>query len=96
MELDFPSDLLYENFIEKLKESKIDIIESDETSRTIFARTTNDGVFPRSNIYIEITEKGEMATIEFCSARFDTWHSLGKNEENWENLLNQFEESLII
>jgi hypothetical protein len=96
-EFDFSKEILFEKFIEALHNAGFKIIMSNKNSGDIFAITKISWRSYGENIYITLKENSGNTTVDFCSACFFQVYSWGnKNEINYEKLIKEFENSLII
>ena len=93
---DIPIDLMFEKIIEVINHSKFRLIEADNESFEIMANTTMTFRSWGENIYINFEETEGNTKMKFCSATLFQIHSWGKNEENYHELLNRIENSLIV
>jgi hypothetical protein len=95
-EFDFSKDILFEKLIEVLQLSGFKIVYKDMHKGEIFATSPISLSSWGENIYIDINETNNKCILNFCSVCFFQIYSWGKNERNYQNLIQEFEESLII
>lgn len=93
---DIPKELMFEKIIEVINHSKFRLIEADPESSEIMANTKMTLRSWGENIYIRFEETEGNTKMKFCSATLFQIHSWGKNEENYHELLNRIEDSLIV
>ena len=94
--VDIPRALMFDKIIELVDERKFKLVDSDRSTYELLIRTPFSIWSWGENIYIKLEEKGNKTMVEYCSSTFFGMYSWGKNEQNIEDLLEQFEESLII
>lgn len=91
---DLPLDLIHENLIEILQRHQFTIRHRD--SNHLFATT---GMSFRSwgeNIYCDIQTKGNQVEVQLTSVCLFQHISWGKNDQNVQQLISSFEESLTV
>jgi len=89
-------DLMFEKVIEVLKNSKFKVVDIDKVKFKILAVSSITFTSWGENLYINFESKGDVTIMNFCSTTLFGVYSWGKNEKNYENLLNEIENSLII
>jgi len=95
-EYDFGKGILFHKIIEVLRNSKYKVVKYDEEKALILATSRMSWMSWGENIYIKIDESGEKVIMNFCSTTLFGIYSWGRNEDNYYNLINSFDESLII
>jgi hypothetical protein len=95
-ELDFPKHLLFEKLIEIMPETGFKIRNINEDTGDIFATTPISWVSWGENIYIHLKETNGKTMVDFCSTCLFQLSSWGKNERNYDKLIEEFEKSLTI
>jgi len=95
-EYDIPKDLMFKKVIEVLDSSKFKIHWSDTDKFEIFAMSGPSFWSWGENIYIDFKEEDGKTLMNFCSVAVFQLYTWGKNEDNYEDLINNIEESLII
>jgi len=96
-EINISMDLMFDKLIEVMGESNLKIQHQNKSKKEIFATTSVSWKSWGENIYIELIETNSDGTcISFISTTFFQSYSWGKNEQNFEKLLNSIEESLTI
>lgn len=93
---DIPIDLMFEKIIEVMNNSKFRLIRTDHKSFEIMANTKITFKSWGENIYINFEEMNGNTRMKFCSATLFQIYSWGKNEENYNKLLIEIENSLIV
>lgn len=93
---DLPKDVLFEKFIEVINNSKFKLKELDEAKYKILALSSVSFFSWGENLYINFDTKESLTIMNFCSTTFFQVFSLGKNEQNFEDLMAEFEKSLIV
>jgi hypothetical protein len=95
-EFDFSKDILIEKLTETLNEGGFKVIKTDKNSGDIFALARTSLWSWGENIYISMKEHNGKTIVNFFSACMFGAFSWGKNENNYEHFLEEFEKSLII
>ena len=95
-EFDLPKGILFDKIKEVLSEAGFKVRYADKTKGELFATSRMSIYSWGENIYIDLTEHGNVTKVDFCSACFFAVTSWGRNEKNYERLLDTFENSLII
>lgn len=93
---DIPKELMFEKIIEVLNGSKFKLIEADEHRFEILAITTISFKSWGENLYISFYTTGNETIMKFCSVTLFQIYSWGKNEKNYDDLLEQIESSLTV
>ena len=93
---DIPIDLMFEKIIEVINNSKLRLIRTDNNTFEIMANTKMTLRSWGENIYISFEEKNGNTKMKFCSAALFQFYAWGKNEENYDKLLSEIENSLIV
>jgi len=95
-EFDLPKDILFDKMAEVLTEAGFAVRHADKTSGNLFATAKTTIWSWGENIYVEIKEHNGLTKIDFCSVCFFGMISWGKNERNYERMMDTFENSLVI
>ena len=95
-EFDLPKDILFDKIIEVLTEAGFKMQHADKAAGTLFATTGVSFYSWGENIYLDLTEKNGFTKVDFCSSCFFAITSWGRNEKNYERMLDTFENSMII
>lgn len=93
---DIPKELMFEKIIEVLNGSKFKLIEADEHRFEILAITTISFKSWGENLYISFYTTGNETIMKFCSVTLFQIYDWGKNEKNYDDLLEQIESSLTV
>lgn len=93
---DIPKELMFEKIIEVIKNSHFNLVDTDRNKYEILAITTITFKSWGENLYISFENKGNETIMKFCSATLFQIYSWGKNQKNYEVLMNDIESSLII
>lgn len=95
-EFDFSKDILFEKLKDVMQVAGFKIIQTNENTGDIFATSPISWSSWGENIYITLKQRNDKTIVDFCSASFFQVYAWGKNKRNYENLLTEFEKSLII
>ena len=87
---------MFEKIIKVINHSDFELVESDENKFEILAISKITYKSWGENLYISYETKGSETIMKFCSSTLFQMYSWGKNEKNYEDLLNEIERSLII
>jgi len=93
---DIPKDLMFEKIIEVINSSDFKLVETNKEKLEILAISTITFKSWGENLYISFETNGNETIMKFCSATLFQIYSWGKNEKNYDNLLNDIENSLIV
>ncbi len=93
---DISIDLMFEKVIEVINNSNFKLVESSKSTYEILAITPISLKSWGENLYIDFNVKDEKTIIKFCSATLFQMYSWEKNKENYDELLNNIEKSLVI
>lgn len=93
---DIPIDLMYEKMIEVIDNSDFKLVETDREKLQILAISTFTLKSWGENLYIGFETRGNETIMKFCSATLFQMYSWGKNEKNYNDLLNDIESSLTV
>lgn len=93
---EIPKDLMYEKIIEVIDNSKFKLVDTDNSKFEILAISTITFKSWGENLYISFETNGNNTIMKFCSTTLFQIYSWGKNEKNYDDLLNMIENSLII
>ncbi len=96
MQFDLPKDILFEKMKEVLTEAGFKVRHADKAAGILFATSSISFCSWGENIYVDITENNGTSKVDFCSACFFGIVSWGRNEKNYERMMETFENSLII
>ena len=96
IEFDIPKELMFKKVIEVIENSKFKIQLVNEDKFEIFAISPVSFKSWGENIYIDFQEDDGKTVMNFCSATISQIYSWGKNEQNYDQLVQSIEESLII
>ncbi|AMC12182.1 hypothetical protein Lupro_03425 [Lutibacter profundi] len=93
---DIPKDLMFEKIIEVINSSNFKLVETNKEKLEILAISTITFKSWGENLYISFETNGNETIMKFCSTTLFQIYSWGKNEKNYDNLLNDIENSLIV
>lgn len=93
---DIPKDLMFEKIIEVINSSNLKLVETNKEKLEILAISTITFKSWGENLYISFETNGNETIIKFCSVTLFQIYSWGKNEKNYDNLLNDIKNSLIV
>lgn len=93
---DISKALMFEKIIEVINNSKFKLIEADKQKFEILAITTISFKSWGENLYIRFDTIGNETILKFCSVTLFQIFSWGKNEKNYDDLLNEIESSLTV
>ena len=93
---DIPKDLMFEKTIEVINDSNFKLAEINKEKLEIIAISSVTFKSWGENLYISFESDGNETIMKFCSATLFQMYSWGKNEKNYNNLLNDIESSLIV
>ncbi|MCP4551893.1 MAG: hypothetical protein GY834_07615 [Bacteroidetes bacterium] len=93
---DIPKDLMFEKTIEVINNSNFKLAETNKEKLEIIAISTVTFKSWGENLYISFESDGNETIMKFCSTTLFQMYSWGKNEKNYNNLLNDIESSLIV
>lgn len=93
---DIPKELMFEKIIEVLNGSKFKLIEADKHRFEILAITTISFKSWGENLYISFYTTENETIMKFCSVTLFQIYAWGKNEKNYDDLLEQIESSLTV
>ncbi len=93
---DIPKDLLFNKIIEVIKDLNFKLVKTDNDTYQILAISPLTFLSWGENIYFDFETNENETIMNFCSTTFFQVFDWGKNEKNYEDLLNQIEKSLII
>lgn len=93
---DIPKELMFKKIIEVINHSDFKLVETDEDKFEILAISTITFKSWGENLYINFETKGNETIMKFCSSTLFQIYSWGKNEKNYDDLLNEIESSLIV
>lgn len=96
MYFEISKELLFEKIIEVIDSSEFKISEINKEKFQLLAISKVTLKSWGENIYIHFETKGKKTIMHFCSVTLFQMHSWGKNEENYQNLLNEIENSFTI
>ncbi|WP_069675702.1 hypothetical protein [Formosa sp. Hel1_33_131] len=93
---DIPKELMFEKMIEVIDNSKFKLVDTDKNTFEILAISTITFKSWGENLYINFETIENQTILKFCSSTLFQLYSWGKNEENYNALLNEIESSLTI
>lgn len=93
---DIPKELMFEKIIEVINNSDFKLVEIDKDKFEILAISIITFKSWGENLYIGFQTKGNETIMKFCSSTLFQIYSWGKNEKNYDDLLNEIESSLIV
>lgn len=93
---DIPKELMFDKIIEVINNSNLQFVESNKETFEVLAISKMTIKSWGENLYISFDSKGNETIMMFCSTTLFQMYSWGKNEENYEYLSNEIENSLII
>lgn len=93
---DIPKDLMIDKIAEVIRDSKFKLVEVNTAESSVFAITKTTMKSWGENIYIDLKAAGDQTVLDFCSVTMFQVVSWGKNESNYQRLLADIEEALII
>jgi len=93
---DIPKELMFEKIIEVINDSRFKLVDTNKNTFEILAISTITISSWGENLYISFETKGDETIMKFCSATLFQVYSWGKNEKNYNDLLNEIESSLIV
>jgi len=93
---DISMDLMFEKIIEVINNSNFKLVETDKDKFEILAISDVSFISWGENLYISFEIKGKETIMKFCSSTLFQIYSWGRNEKNYNNLLNEIESSLIV
>jgi hypothetical protein len=93
---DIPKELMFEKIIEVINNSGFKLIKTDKEKFEILAISTITFKSWGENLYINFETKGNETIMKFCSSTLFQIYSWGKNEKNYDDLLNEIENSLTV
>lgn len=93
---DIPKDLMFEKIIEVINNSNFKLVETNKEKLEILAISSLTFKSWGENLYISFETNGNKTIMKFCSTTLFQMYSWGKNEKNYDDLLNNIESSLVI
>lgn len=93
---DIPKGLMFEKIIEVINNSNFKLVDINKEKFEILAISTITFKSWGENLYISFETNGNKTIMKFCSTTLFQIYSWGKNEKNYDDLLNEIESSLII
>ncbi len=93
---DIPKDLMFEKIIEVINNSNFKLVDTNKEKFEILAISTTIFKSWGENLYLSFETNENKTIMKFCSATLFQIYSWGKNEKNYNDLLNEVESSLII
>lgn len=93
---DVSKELMFEKVIEVINDSKFKLIKTDRDNFEILAISRITLLSWGENLYISFESKGDETVMKFCSSTLFQIYSWGKNEKNYNDLLNEIESSFTI
>ena len=93
---DIPKYLMFDKIIEVINDSNFKLVDIDKEKTEILAISVMTFKSWGENLYIDFKETDNGTVMVFCSTTLFQMYSWGKNEKNYNDLLNEIKESLII
>lgn len=93
---DMPKELMYEKLIEVINNSNFKLVDSDNDKFEILAISTITFNSWGENLYISFETDENETIMKFCSSTLFQIYSWGKNEKNYNYLVNEIESSLTV
>jgi len=93
---DIPIDLMFEKILEVVNNSSLKLVETNKEKFEILAITSMTLISWGENLYISFEIQGDRTIMKFCSTTLFQMYSWGKNERNYNNLISEIDNSLII
>ena len=93
---DIPKDLMFEKLLEVINNSNFKLGDINKEKFEILAISTITFKSWGENLYISFETNENKTIMKFCSTTLFQIYSWGKNEKNYDNLINDIESSLII
>jgi hypothetical protein len=95
-EFDISKELMFEKLVEVINNSKFKLVQADNKKFEILAITTITWKSWGENLYISFDKIGDDTIMKFCSVTLFQIYSWGKNEKNYDDLIQEIENSLTI
>jgi len=89
-------DLLFEKIIEVINNSKLKLVDTDMQKHEILAISSMTLRSWGENLYFCFESNGDETIMKVCSTTLLQVHSWGKNKKNYNNLLENIENSFVI
>lgn len=93
---DLPKELMFEKMIEVIEDSSFKLVDSNSDRFEILAISKITFTSWGENIYISFETRGEETIMKFCSSTFLGAYDWGKNEKNYNKLMNDIDLSFTI
>ena len=93
---EIPKELMYEKIIEVIDNSKFKLVDTNNEKLEILAISSITFKSWGENLYISFETNENNTLMKFCSTTLFQIYSWGKNEKNYNDLLNNIENSLTI
>ena len=93
---DIPKELLYEKIIEVINHSNLSLVDTSSANYEILANKSLSFISWGENICIIFESEENNSIMKFYSTTLFSVTSLGKNEKNYHDLLNEIENSLTV
>ena len=87
---------MFENIKEVHNNSEFKLIKTNKNKFEVLAISTLTFKSWDENLYINLEAKGHETVMTFCSSTLFQMYSWGKNEKNYNDLLNAIEQSLTV
>jgi hypothetical protein len=94
--IDIPKELLFEKIIEVIDHSNFKLADTYPDQFEILATSKITYKSWGENLYISFDTINNETVMKFCSVTLFQIYSWGKNEKNYADILNEFENSLTI
>lgn len=93
---EIPKKLMFEKTMEVIENSNFRLIDTNREKLEFLAISSITFKSWGENLYISFEQNGDDTIMKFCSTTFFQMYSWGKNEKNYDDFLNNIEQSLII
>jgi hypothetical protein len=95
-EIDIPKELLFKKMKEVINDSNFKLVQADEKSFEILATTSLNLYSWGENMYLTFESKGDKTMMKIISTTLFQRISWGKNKQNFDDLLQQIDDSLTV
>lgn len=93
---DISKELMFEKIKEVIHESEFRLKVADDDQYEILATTKLSFLSWGENLYISFEDQGEETVMKFCSVTLFQMFSWGRNQKNYKDLLQKFDDSLTV
>ncbi len=90
------NELMFDKVIEVLSESQFTLVNENRENLSLFATAKISWLSWGENLYIHFEDQKEGSILKFCSASLFQIYSWGKNQRNFQTLIEEIEESLTV